>query len=131
MIFKKKKHKLLLLKSDIHNFDIGIYISLNLISVSDKMVFAPLIDASVAIFILIALAQYAKIRDKSERGYNWLAAGGVIILFAALFSVAPAFGSAVGLSTVWNNIGDIFQIIGWLFALVGVAFVAYETVIEK
>ena len=95
------------------------------------MVFTTLIDASVAIFILIALAQYAKIRDKSDRGYGFLAAGGVILLFAALFSVAPAFGSAVRLSTVWDNIGGVFQIIGWLFALVGTFFVAYETVIER
>lgn len=94
------------------------------------MVFTALIDASVAVFILVALAQYAKIRDKSERGYNWLAAGGVLLLFAGLFAVAPALGNLIG-STIWSGLGNVFEIVGWLFALVGVVFVAYETVVEK
>lgn len=94
------------------------------------MVFAPLIDASIAVFILVALAQYAKIRDKSERGYNWLAAGGVLLLFAGLFGVATALGNLIG-TTIWSGLGNLFQIVGWLFALVGVVFVAYETIVEK
>lgn len=94
------------------------------------MVFTGLIDASLAIFILIALAQYARIRDKTEKGYNWLAAGGVVLLFAGLFAVAPALGSILG-AGIWEGLGKLFQIVGWLFALVGIAFVAYETVVEK
>jgi hypothetical protein len=95
------------------------------------MVFgATLVDAGVGVLILVALAQYAKVRDKSEKGYNWLAAGGVILLFSGLFVAAPALGNLLGLG-VWNGLGDFFQVVGWIFALVGVVFVAYETVIEK
>jgi len=94
------------------------------------MVFgAPLIDAGIGVLILVALAQYAKVRDKSEKGYNWLAAGGVILLFAGLFVAAPALGNLLG--GVWDGLGKFFQVVGWIFALVGVVFVAYETIIEK
>jgi protein-S-isoprenylcysteine O-methyltransferase Ste14 len=98
------------------------------------MVFdAGLMDAGVAIFILVALAQYARIRDKSEKGYNWLAAAGVILLFAGLFSVAPALGDLIGGSqgSIWNFLESAFEIIGWIFALVGVVFIGYETIVEK
>jgi len=94
------------------------------------MVFgATLVDAGVGVLILVALAQYAKVRDKSEKGYNWLAAGGVILLFAGLFVAAPALGNLLG--GVWTGLGNLFQVVGWIFALVGVVFVAYETIIEK
>jgi pilus assembly protein TadC len=89
-----------------------------------------LVDAGIGVLILVALAQYAKVRDKSEKGYNWLAAGGALLLFAGLFVAAPALGNLIG-SGIWNGLGNLFQVVGWIFALVGVVFVAYETVIEK
>ena len=94
------------------------------------MVFgAPLIDAGIGVLILVALAQYAKVRDKSEKGYNWLAAGGVLLLFSGLFVAAPALGNLLG--GVWTGLEYFFEVVGWIFALVGVVFVAYETVVEK
>ena len=94
------------------------------------MVFgATLVDAGIGVLISVALAHYAKVRDKSEKGYNWLTAGGVLLLFAGLFVAAPALGNLLG--GVWTGLGIFFQVVGWIFALVGVVFVAYETVIEK
>jgi hypothetical protein len=99
--------------------------------ISEKMVFqATLLDAGVAVLAFVALAQYSKIRDKAERGFSWLAASGAILLFAGMFEVAPALGSFIG-SSIWNGLGSLFQIVGWIFALIGVVFIAYETVIEK
>ncbi len=91
---------------------------------------ATLVDVGVGVLILVALAQYAKIRDKAEKGFNWLAASGAILLFSGLFEVAPALGNLIG-SGIWSGLGSLFQIVGWIFALVGVCFVAYETIVEK
>lgn len=94
------------------------------------MVFGGLLDAGVAVLILIALAQYAKVRDKAEKGYNWLAAAGVTLLFSGLFSSASVIGTFIG-AGIWNGLASLFQVVGWILALVGTIFVLYETVLEK
>ncbi len=93
------------------------------------MVFGGL-DAGVAVLLLVALAQYAKVRDKAEKGFNWLAASGATFLFAGLFSSATVIGTFIG-SGIWNGLGGLFQVVGWVLALVGTIFVIYETLMEK
>jgi thiosulfate reductase cytochrome b subunit len=95
------------------------------------MVFAqPLIDVGVAILVAYALAEYCKFTRKAEKGFSWLALGGVWLLFAGIFPVAATIGSYVGAS-VWTGISQIFEVIGWIFALIGVLFVAYEVLVQK
>ena len=95
------------------------------------MVFAqPLVDVGVAILVAYALAEYCKFTRKSVKGFTWLALGGVWLLFAGLFPVAATLGNYVGTS-VWVGIAQLFEVIGWIFALIGVLFIAYEVLVQK
>ena len=92
------------------------------------MVFANgLIDLGVALLGAVALAEIAKVRHKSERGYSWLAAAGVFSLFAGSMSVMPA--TIPYIKDLF--LAEIFSLIGWLFAIIGTLFVGYETLLEK
>ncbi len=95
------------------------------------MVFeASLVDVGIALLLAVALAQYAKFRDKAEKGFNWLAASGVFLIFAGLMPVTSTLSGFVT-SGIWNGVGSVFEIIGWVFALVGTIFVGYESLVEK
>lgn len=86
-----------------------------------------LIDLGVALLVVVALAEIAKVRRKSERGYTWLAAGGVFSLFAGGMGVMPATVPYIG----DLFLTEIFSVIGWLFAIIGTLFIGYETLLEK
>jgi hypothetical protein len=94
------------------------------------MVFEGLVGVGVAIIFALALAEYAKWRSKAERGWNWLAVAGVWFIFAGSFAVATTIGGYVGAS-VWSGISAIFEVLGWVFALIGTLLVAYEVLVEK
>ena len=86
-----------------------------------------LIDLGVALLAVVALAEMAKVRRKSERGYSWLAAAGVFSVFAGGMDVISATVPYVG----DLFLAEIFSLIGWLFAIIGTLFVGYETLLEK
>jgi hypothetical protein len=96
------------------------------------MVFEGLVGLGVALLLAPAFAEYAKIRKRAERGFNWLAASGVWFIFAATFGAgyATTLGGYLG-ATAWGGLGSIFEIIGWLFALIETIFVVYEMLVEK
>lgn len=84
-----------------------------------------LIWLGVICFLVPALAEYAGIRKKSVRGFNWIAIAGLMFLLAALFSSATL--------TFWENFVTValygfklFQIIGWIFALAGTIIVTLD-----
>jgi hypothetical protein len=94
------------------------------------MVFeASAVDYGIALLLAVALAEYFKWRSKSE-GFKWLAVGGIWLLFAGSFVAAPSLGAYIG-ATAWSGIAQIFEILGWLFALIGTLFIAYETLLSK
>lgn len=86
-----------------------------------------LIDLGVALFVAIALSEVAKVRRKSERGYNWLAAAGIFFLFAGGMGVIPA--TIPYIADLF--LAEIFSLIGWVFAIIGTLFIGYETLIER
>jgi len=79
----------------------------------------------IAFLLAVAFAQYAKF--KAEKGLNWLGVAAVFFLFSGAFA-APAV--AVYLASV-AILQQIFELLGWLFALIAAIFVAYETLLEK
>ncbi len=94
------------------------------------MVFtATLIDVGIAFLLAVALAEWAKIRKKSEKGFGWLAAAGVFFLFAGTLeaSVLPGLFDYVG----GLFLNSLFASFGWVLALIGTLFIGYETVLEK
>jgi len=94
------------------------------------VVFGTYMDLGIAVLIAIVLAEYFKWRGKAPKGFNWLALGGVLFVFAGTFAGAPTMLTAL-LGGMWQPFADIFAILGWLFALIGTVFVAYETLLEK
>ena len=91
---------------------------------------SPLAGMGIAFLLAVALAEVAKFRAKADKGFNWIAAGGVWLLFAGTFVSTATLSGVLG-SAVWDGLRAIFEIIGWLAALLGTLFVAYQVVIEK
>jgi len=93
-------------------------------------IFGGLLDLGIAFLLAAALAEYLKFRNVAKKGFNWIIVAGVFFLFAGTFSTATALGSYLGTS-VWNGLAQLFEILGWLFGLVGTLFIVYEAFIEK
>jgi len=99
------------------------------------MVFAsPLIDLGIAFLLAGVLAEYFKFRNKADKGFMWLALAGVWFIFAGSFALTPTLASYVG--TGWHSVGQmsiagIFEVIAWIFALIGTLFIAYQILVEK
>jgi hypothetical protein len=79
----------------------------------------------IGFLLAVAFAYYAKF--KAEKGFNWLGVSAVFFLFSAAFA-APAVIAYLGSVAILK---DIFELLGWLFALIATVFVAYETLLEK
>jgi hypothetical protein len=94
------------------------------------MVFtATLIDLGIALLLAVGLAEWAKIKRKSEKGFAWLAASGVFFLFAGTLQadLLPGLFTYVG----GLYLDTLFAAIGWILALIGTLFIGYETLLEK
>jgi hypothetical protein len=95
------------------------------------MVFEGIVGLGVAMLLAPAIAEYAKLRHKAEKGFSWVATAGVFLIFSAAFTVLPSISSPTGWLSVVQPVGAIFEVVGWLFALIGVLFIAYEVLLEK
>ena len=88
------------------------------------------VGLGIALLLGAALAEYSKFRHKSEKGWNWLALGGVLLLFAGVTKLNAV--PIQGLDVIIGSTGAItvlFQLAGWVTALIGAVFVAYETLL--
>ena len=94
------------------------------------MLFAGLIDLGVAFLLAVVFAEYTKYKAKAKKGFNWITLAGIWFIFAGSFAAAPHLGAYIGAS-VWSGIEQIFEILAWIFALVGTLFIAYELLMEK
>jgi len=94
------------------------------------MVFEGLVGLGVAFLLAPVFAEWAKLRHKAEKGFSWFAVAGAFFLFAATFAAVPSVG-VTGILSVVAPLGTVFEIIGWLFALIGAVFIGYETLLEK
>ena len=99
-------------------------------NLGEQMVFEGLVGLGVAFLLAPVFAEWAKLRHKAEKGFNWYAVAGVFFLFAATFGAVPSVG-ATGILGMVAPLGVVFEIIGWLFGLIGTIFVAYEMLLEK
>jgi hypothetical protein len=79
-------------------------------------------DVWFALAVLIApvFAEYAKIRTKVERPFNFIAAAGIFFLLAIAFNVS-FFTLAGGVEAFGMY---LFDFLGWLFLLIGVLWAA-------
>jgi len=72
-----------------------------------------------------AIAEYAGVRKKAEKGFNWIAIAGLLFILAGAFDVVT-FWTIGGLEGLGSGGNILFQIIGWIFVLVGVLLAAFE-----
>ena len=93
------------------------------------MVFEGTIGIGIALLLAPVLAEYAKVRSKSQRGFNWLAVGGVWFIFASSFAISSTLGGLVG-SELWSTIGSFFEVLAWLWALIGTLYIGYDIILE-
>lgn len=90
------------------------------------MVFEGIIGLGIACLLAPAIAQFAGTRKKAERGYNWIAIGGLMFILATAFSID--FWTLNKLTQISGWGSQIFQIIGWIFVLAGVLSVLIESI---
>ena len=93
---------------------------------------SPLAGIGLALLLTIALAELAKFRSRAEKGFNWLALGGALYVFAGATSVATSgFVGEILTASVIDGIQKLIASLGWLAALIGTVFVAYQVLLEK
>lgn len=86
----------------------------------------------LALLLAVALAEIGKFRNRAEKGFNWLALSGAMYVFAGTASVATGgFVADILTATVVEGIQKLIASLGWLFALIGAVFVAYQVLLEK
>ncbi|HDH91512.1 MAG TPA: hypothetical protein ENF38_01015 [Candidatus Aenigmarchaeota archaeon] len=91
------------------------------------MVFSQTLDAGLLLLIAVVFAHYIGIRKKSERGWSWLTVAGVFLIFGGI----PTLGGTAITGVDLSIIPMIFNTVGWILALVGVLFIAYEILLER
>lgn len=93
-------------------------------------IFEGMVGLGIACLLTPVLAEYAKLRSKSEKGFVWIAVAGVFFLLAGATEASTALfgptGYVSGLPLV-----PIFEIVAWILALIGTIFVGYEMILEK
>lgn len=78
----------------------------------------------VGFLLAIALAQYAKV--KSTKGWQLIAVAAVLFLFSATWAAPAVEGYLASIALL----RELFELLAWLFVLLGAIFVAYETLLE-
>ena len=89
-----------------------------------------LVELGIACLLAPAIAEYAKLRSKADKGFNWIAVAGIMFLFAGTLVGVAALETYLTLFIV-QNLANLFSIVGWVFALIGTIFVGYEVLLEK
>ncbi|MBN2042248.1 MAG: hypothetical protein JW754_00415 [Candidatus Aenigmarchaeota archaeon] len=75
---------------------------------------------ALATLLAPVFAEYAKIRAKAEKGFNFIAGAGVFLLLAMGFQLS--LFSLAGGAAVYGVY--LFEFLGWLFLLIGVLMTA-------
>ena len=81
-----------------------------------------LLYSALVCLIAPVFAEYAKIRKKAERAFNWIAAGGVSFILAAAFTLS--FWTYAGQVGLWLQY--LFEFIGWIYVLIGALLALVE-----
>lgn len=81
------------------------------------------VDVWFAVATLLApvFAEYAKIRTKAEKQFNFIAAAGIFFLLAIAFNAS--FLSMAGGAEIYGMY--LFEFLGWIFLLVGVLWAVF------
>jgi len=87
--------------------------------------FGGLWDVAIVIFLVLVFAEYAKVRSKASKQFNWIAASGVLILLAAASSWIGLVPGAQQGATL------LFSVIAWILLLIGALWTTAELLKAK
>ncbi|MFQ6009501.1 MAG: hypothetical protein ACE5J7_00035 [Candidatus Aenigmatarchaeota archaeon] len=82
---------------------------------------ADMVWLGIALLLAPALAEYGKMRAKAAQGFAWVAAGGVSLLLAEVFTVDLAAFGITAETLAWGT--ALFGVIGLILALIGTILV--------
>ncbi len=87
-----------------------------------------MVDVWFAVATLLApvFAEYAKIRTKAEKQFNFIAAAGIFFLLAIAFNAS--FFALAGDAATWGLY--LFEFLGWLFLLIGVLWAVFAGLLK-
>ncbi|MBI2085360.1 MAG: hypothetical protein HYT71_02505 [Candidatus Aenigmarchaeota archaeon] len=75
------------------------------------------------VFVVLALAEYIGIRKMAEKAFNWVAAGGVLLLLSGITAESLGSGTLgmVGLGSLsfGSQLAGLFSVLGGISVLVG------------
>ncbi len=92
------------------------------------MVFSAALDAGIVLFIAAVFAEYLGIRKK-VKGWTWIVVAAVFLIFAG---VPVDWATFYGIDpTTMSVVPTIFETVGWVAALIGALYVAYEILLTK
>ena len=94
------------------------------------VLFEGVVGLGIACLLAPAIAEYAKMRNKADKGFGWVAVAGVMFLFSGASGATTTLFGATGY-LAGLPVAMLFEVIGWLFALIGTVFVGYEVLVEK
>lgn len=80
------------------------------------------VNIAVAIFIVVALAEFSKYKQSRPHAFRLLASAGLLLLVAGVFSLPDVFGLGVN-----SIISSIAQLVGEVVALVALVFLVWDS----
>lgn len=92
------------------------------------MVFEGLVGLGVACLLAPVLAEYAGIMDKAPKGFSLIGGAGVLYILAKGFDMSMVFGE--NMPNIASSGAMLFDVLGWLFLLIGAIMVAYKLAAE-
>lgn len=87
------------------------------------VLFEGTLGIGIALLLAVALAEIAKVRQKHEKAFNWLAIGGVMFLAANVFSLPPVFSVTAQLNIYLNQ---LFLALGKIAVIAAAVYLAVE-----
>lgn len=86
-----------------------------------------ILEYAIVVFLVLVFAEYAKVRSKIEKQFDFIIGGVLWLLLAWTF----------GNLTFWGLIGDVatyggylFEFLGWLLILIGALWAGIKMVME-
>lgn len=87
--------------------------------------FSGILGLGIACLLAPVFAEYANIREEAGMGFSFIAGGGVLYLLSSSFEMTGFFGQVASLSTMGAS---LFEVIGWIFVLIGSLMTVYKLV---
>ncbi|MBI1978555.1 MAG: hypothetical protein HYS62_00665 [Candidatus Aenigmarchaeota archaeon] len=80
------------------------------------------INLAVAIFVVVALAEYSKYRQSRPHAFRLLASAGLLFLVAGVFTLPDVYGLSVN-----SLVGNVAQLLGEVVAVIALVYLVLDS----